>query len=497
MRPLLSPQQMTAADAAAIASGASVDVLMERAGRAVARAAIGLAGGRYGRRAVVMCGKGNNGGDGFVAARVLAAEGLGVRCIVVGLDEVSGTASDKLDALRNAGITPELFGVARFSTRSCDVVVDALYGTGFHGIAERQAADAIEAINQAGCPVVAVDIPSGLDGLTGTAEGPVVTADVTVAMAAEKLGTALATVAGEVVVADIGIPVDGASVHMTELEDVRRVLPVRAADLHKGSAGSVAIMAGSRAMTGAAALCARAAGRTGAGYVRLGTVSAVKQVVGHGLPEVLVHDLGDEWAAEAWDDFASQVKSSDVLAVGPGMGQGDGHAALIDRALGAEVPLVLDADGLNNIAGDDRALRGRTGATILTPHPGEMGRLLGIPTEQVQADRLGAARGASERFGAVVLLKGARSVIADPSGCAVVDPAGGPVLATAGSGDVLTGVIAAFVAAGMEPFEAAWAGCYLHGTAGRLVAARAGSAGAVAWDFAEALPEAMRSFTRS
>ncbi|MDQ3962747.1 MAG: NAD(P)H-hydrate dehydratase [Actinomycetota bacterium] len=492
MRPLLSPQEMAAADKATIEAGTAVEVLMESAGRAVARGAIDVAGGRYGRRAVVVCGKGNNGGDGFVAARVMRAEGLGVRCLFVGdSDAIEGAARHHLELFRKRGGSVEPFE-ARALTGT-DVIVDALFGTGFRGEAEGPAAEAIDAMNTSGVPIVAVDIPSGVNGATGAADGPAVEAIVTIAMGAEKIGTAIgrgAALAGAVTVADIGIDVPDARVAMAQKVDVRNVLPTRAVDAHKRSNGAVALLVGSEGMSGAAILTARGAVRMGAGYATVGVTTSVDPIISEALPEVLTKVVtdADVLGADALESFKEVLERADAVALGPGLGQGAMQRGLVERVL-REVPLpvVVDADGLNVLAGHTDALVERTAAAVITPHPAELARLLETETDAIQKDRLGAARAAAERFGCVVVLKGFRSITAGPDGTVVINPTGGPSLATAGTGDVLTGAVAALLAGGSEPFDAAWAATYVHGLAGDL----AGDEGVVAWDVAEALPDAI------
>ena len=496
MRPLLAPDEMAAADRAAIEAGTPASVLMERAGRAVARAVIEVGGGRYGCTVAVVCGKGNNGGDGFVAARVLRREGLSVRCFGVGdVWSARGAAREKLDLLARAGVAIEDLHVAELDR--VDVIVDAIFGTGFRGRALGAPAKAITAMNDALAPVVAVDIPSGVDGATGAAEGPAVRAEVTVAMAAEKLGTATGAGAldsGRVEVADIAIPVSRAKTHMVERRDVADALPHRSPDAHKRSGGAVALLAGSGGMTGAAVLSARGAVRTGAGYATVGGTSSVDAVVAATLPEVLSKVVTDQdvLGPEALADFSPVLDRANVLAIGPGLGAGSSQRALVEKVLATvDLPMVVDADGLNVLAGHSRPLGDRKSATVITPHPGELARLLGVSTEDIQADRVTAARSAAERFSCVVLLKGFRTVIAEPQGDAVVNPTGGAELATAGTGDVLTGVVAALMAADLEPMAAAWAGAYVHGLAGHIAAAEHGTAGVLAWDVAEALGEAV------
>jgi ADP-dependent NAD(P)H-hydrate dehydratase / NAD(P)H-hydrate epimerase len=493
VRPLLTPAQMARADAASIAAGTPGAVLMDRAGRAVARAVIRVAGGRYGCRAVIVCGKGNNGGDGFVAAHALAREGMGVRCLIVGdLSTITGDAAHHLGTMRAAGVRADPFETVRL--QGADVIVDALFGTGFRGAAEGEAGRAIDAINAAPAPVVAVDIPSGVNGETARVEGPAVRATVTVAMGAEKVGTAVtpgALCAGTVETVDIGIGVEPSGLAVVEADDVDAVLPRRAAESHKRSNGSVVLLGGSNGMSGAMILAASAAARAGAGYVTAGLTAAIDPIVSEALPEVLTRAITSEpvLGPEALKEASEALDRADAVAVGPGLGTGPEQADLVEAVLAeVEVPVVVDADGLNVLAGRTDSLAARRPPTVITPHPGELARLLEVPTAEIQADRLGAARRAANDFGCFVVLKGFRSVIAAPDGAAVVNPTGGPELATAGTGDVLTGLTVALLAQGLGGFEAAWAAAFVHGEAGAAAAERVGTVGVLASDVTAALP---------
>ena len=498
MRPLLHPEEMSAADEAAIERGTPAFVLMERAGRALARVAIELAGGRYGKRALVVCGKGNNGGDGFAAARFLIREGVLVRCLtVVDVGEIEGAAAEHLGRLQASGCTVQRF--AGDPLGRADVIVDAIFGTGFRGVVEGVPATAIDLINESDAPVVSADIPSGVAGATGRIEGPAVKAAVTVAMAAEKYGTATgegAARSGRVIVAEIGIPVSNAAAGVADESDVGVLLPRRAPDAHKRSGGAVAVLAGSTDMTGAAVLVAQGAARSGSGYVTVGGVRRVIEVVQNSLFEVLAKSLGDRdvLTRDSLSVFEEVIERADALAVGPGLGRGDSQLGLVESLLDeVSIPVVLDADGLNVLGKHTEALSRRSEPMVITPHPAELARLLEISTEDVQADRMGAARKAATEFGCVVLLKGFRTVVAKHDGAAVVNPTGGPELATAGTGDVLTGVVAALLAAGLVDFEAAWAGAFIHGKAGSIASSYLGSSGVLAGDVADALPEALLS----
>jgi NAD(P)H-hydrate epimerase len=444
---------------------------MERAGRALARAAIELAGGRYGRRALVLCGKGNNGGDGLVAARVLRGEGLSVTCVRLFEDEDPPPAG------------------------GFDVVVDAIFGTGFKGAPEGRIARAIEGLE--GHPrIVSADVPSGVDGATGAVAGAAVTAAVTVAMGAQKIGTALspgAARAGRVDVADIGIPIPELSTHLVEEGDVRAALPVRPPDAHKRTGGGVVVLAGSEATRGAPLLTCRGAGRMGSGYVTLASTRSVVAAATAAAPELLTRTVtyDDVLGPESLDALEDVLEKAGCVAAGPGAGTGERQRALVVRLVEeVEVPVVLDADALNVLAsGAAEALAARQAPAVVTPHPAELARILGVETAVVTKDRLGAAREAARRLGCVVLAKGHRTIVTDADRTAVV-PAGGPELATAGTGDVLTGAVAALVAAGIDAFDAAWCAAYVHGIAGEIA-----GTGALAWDVAEALGEARARFT--
>jgi len=471
VRPVLTPAEAAALDRATIDAGTPSATLMGRAGFAVARAVLDVTGGAYGRRAVVAAGTGHNGGDGRIAAEHLARWGMRVEVV-----DVPGQDGARL---------------ARSLARA-DVAVDALVGTGFHGPAEGDLAAAIEALAAAPCPVVAVDIPSGVDGTTGEVGGPAVAARLTVAMGAPKIGTVVlpgAELAGDVRVVDIGFPDElvPRTTGLTEPADVDAAVAPRETEAHKRSTGVVLVVAGSRAMTGAPRLVAGAAQRTGAGYVvvaapagALGAILAdVPAAVGVPLPET---DAGTV-AAAALDEVLRRAGSADALAIGPGLGTDPSTVAFVrDLVRASPAPVVLDADGLNAFAGDAGAIADRKADAVLTPHLGELARL-GIEG----VDRLTAARELAASTDAVAVVKGPRSAIAAPGGAARITPTGTPALATAGTGDVLTGVIAALAARGLAAYDAAWAGAYLHGLAGAL----AGEEGVVATDVVGALPAAL------
>jgi ADP-dependent NAD(P)H-hydrate dehydratase / NAD(P)H-hydrate epimerase len=501
--PILTPAESAALDRASAERGITVARLMENAGRAVARAAIRLAGGGYGKRAVVVCGKGNNGGDGLVAARHLLRDGLGVSVVTLhplaSYRDWAAVNFRRFDA--NGGrwrpYSQEL--LARELGRA-DVVVDAIFGTGFHGPAQGDAVKAIGAMNACVAPVVAVDIPSGVEGETGRFQGDAVRADVTVTFGSLKPGLVFhpgAALAGLVEVTDIGFPPDllQSDLWLVERADVSRLVPRREAEGHKRSSGAVLVLAGSRAMTGAAILAATAAYRAGAGLVTLAVPQGILAVVESAITEATFLPLPqtEDGAVSdrAWGALSERLHDVRAVAVGPGLTTSRSTAGLVRRLVAeSPVPIVLDADGLNAFAGRGAELASRASEAVITPHPGEFGRLVGMSSGEVVEDRVGHARKAAAEFRCTVLLKGSRTVVAEPDGRAFVNPTGGPYLATGGTGDVLTGAIAGLLAQQLRPSEAAILGAYAHGLAGGAAAEVLGN-GTVASDVLARLPSAL------
>ena len=432
--PLYTAEEMRAAEA-----GHDVDALMQRAGRAVADELLR----RFpdARRISLYAGGGANGGDGRIAAEILQAEGREL------VDERP------------------------------DVVIDALLGTGMKGAARDETARTIEEINDAGVPVVAVDIPSGVDASTGEIAGAAIRADVTVTMHAPKVGLAVAPGrfrAGEVVVADIGLePAD--TEHRLVTAEILAEVPRRSAGDNKYTSGHVVVVGGSRGMTGAAALSSRAALRADAGYV---TIVAPEESI------PVLETLVLEAVKRPLEQISKVLEKAGALAIGPGLGRGDEPHELVRRLLvEADAPAVVDADALSELEpGDWPAPR------VLTPHEGELGRLLGRDSKEISAHRLASVQEAAERFGCVVVLKGEDSLVAAPGRGVLVCALGLPSLATAGTGDVLTGITAAFLAKRMEPQRAAAAACAAQQLASRAATQRYGL---VASDVVEALPRAL------
>jgi ADP-dependent NAD(P)H-hydrate dehydratase / NAD(P)H-hydrate epimerase len=500
LTPLLDAETMRAVDRWAIEErGVGSLDLMERAGTGVAQVLERIAPDGL---VAVVCGKGNNGGDGLVVARLLREAGRSVTVVcAASVDEFGGDARANLERL--AGEAPlELAGDgerAEQALAEAAVVVDALLGTGFQGEARGMVAEAIEAMNAATAPVVSVDVPSGVDASTGVASGAAVRAAVTVTFHVGKPGLWIApgkAHAGEVERHDIGIPrgaPDATTIGLIE-PSVLDALPRRAASSTKFSSGHVLVVGGSRGLTGAPRMAAQAAMRAGAGYVTVCVPASLQAILATaGPPELMTLGLPDDEGGLTAAGVARVLEASErggALALGPGLGRGDGAAQFArELAREAKVALVLDADGLNAHAGAPGGLVARAAPTVLTPHAGELGRLLDVGSDEVERERLRHVRMAAEQAQAVVVLKGDDTLIAEPSGRVAVSPGGTPALATAGTGDVLTGVIAALLAVGLDPFTAAAAGVWLHTEAGREAARRQGAdEGVVASDVIAALP---------
>jgi NAD(P)H-hydrate epimerase len=479
--------------------------LMENAGRAVAEAAAELLP-ETGGRVLVLAGKGNNGGDGFVAARHLAGRGAEVAVMLFcPPDELQGDAATNCQYAMKTGLTviPEPDGDTLLGALElADVVIDALLGTGVRGEVRGRVREVIEMLADCAA-VVAVDLPSGLDADTGAVLGAAVEADVTVTFGYAKAGLVQypgKAHCGQLHVADIGLPPSlgddpALNTHLTEAADCQLLLPYRPPEAHKGDAGRVLVVAGSPGLTGAAVLAGEGAARAGAGLVTLAVPKPMQTAVAARLTEVMSVGLpaaeGEVLGLEALFVVLDWARRVDAVALGPGLSQQPGVAELV-RALVAQLdaPLVLDADGLNALVDHTEALRGRAADTVVTPHPGELSRLLGVSVEAIQAERLAAARTAATAFDCVVVLKGAATVIAEPSGEAWINPTGNPGMASGGMGDALTGIVAALLAGGCDALSAAVAGVYLHGLAGDLAAADLGPRGILAGDLLKRLPAA-------
>lgn len=496
LKPLFDASGMRGVDRWAIEeAGVSSLGLMEAAGRAVAEVVAGLAPEGPVR---VVCGKGNNGGDGFVAARLLREMGFEVEALLLWPGaELRGDAAANFERFGGELVEGDLVG----RLAGAGAVVDAIFGTGFEGAPREPAAEAIRAINGCGAPVVACDIASGVDASSGEVAGEAVEADLTVSFHAAKLGQRIAPGkwhSGELRVAPIGIPTGapGEAVGGEIEPDVLDLLPRRGARSTKFSSGQVGVAGGSRGLTGAVRMTSLAAIRAGAGYATVAVPADLNLVYEIARPEVMSVACpgGDGCLVPAAEKAVLRVFERAAAGVlGPGLGRDPGSFELA-RSLVAkiEAPLVIDADGLNAFAGRLGDLAGRKAPTILTPHAGELGRLLERESSEIEAHRLACAKEAARAAGAILLLKGDDTIVTDGERVAV-NALSAPALATAGSGDVLSGMTAAMLARSLEPFAAACAAVVAHARAGQEAARSVGAAESViASDVIAAIPRALR-----
>jgi hydroxyethylthiazole kinase-like uncharacterized protein yjeF len=512
---VLNSTQMREADRRTIEEiGIPSLVLMENAGRQVVAAMEATHSDLGERRVAVLCGRGNNGGDGFVVARTLMQRGVDVSVFLLGgVADVRGDARINLEILGRLGLT--LVEVAdsqawelHFSEVSnCTLIVDAIFGTGLNAPVSGLIQSVIADVNASGIPVVSIDLPSGLSADSSEPIGDSIEAGLTVTIAAPKLPLVLPpaeTRAGDIVIADIGIPpdvldaVEGPRVELLTRAAMRELISPRTADSHKGDYGRVLVVAGSRGKTGAAHLAGVGALRSGAGLVTVATPASCQPVVAAMAPEYMTEGL-DETDEGLDPDAVERVLelARDVIALGPGLGQAPATRHFILRLVDrATMPLIIDADGLNAFGGDPDRLAGREGRdVIITPHPGEMGRLLGMSTDEVQASRLEIARNFAVAHHVYVVLKGHRTLIATPDKKVFINPTGNPGMATGGTGDVLTGMIAAWLAQLLDAEAACKLGVFLHGMAGDLAEADEGEVSMTAADVAGHLGDAVLELT--
>lgn len=494
--PLFTPEQVRAMDTRAIAGGVAPETLMERAGGHLVRGILAVGGRGYGLRVGILCGRGNNGGDGLVAGRRLLAEGAAPTvCLVDGADDLSPDAAVQLRRYRDAGGRLAV-GVGD-ALAGADVGVDCLLGTGASGAPREPYRSAVQELNRTarfGLAVVACDLPTGVDADTGQVADEAVSAELTVTLGAHKRGLHLWPArghCGRVVLGDLGI-VDGAdepAARVLEAADVARLLPPLAPDAHKRSRGVVVALAGSPGMSGAAVLVARGAMAAGAGLVSVATTAADQVAVA--VPEALTVALPPDDADAAFARLAGVLEGADALVVGPGLGTAEPTVALVRRVV-AEVglPLVLDADGINAFRGDGDALASHASPLlVLTPHAREFARLLGGEGAWDRRAVLSPRKAAA--WDAVVVAKGPGTMVAAPEGRVWVNPTGGAVLATGGTGDILAGMVGALLAQRADAESVAVA-VYAHGRAGELASA-SGERSATALDVVAALPAAVAS----
>jgi hydroxyethylthiazole kinase-like uncharacterized protein yjeF len=513
---VLNTQQMREADRRTIDEiGIPSIVLMENAGRqavaAMEAAFEDLANSHVG----VLCGRGNNGGDGFVVARTLIQRGVETSVFLLGsVADVRGDARTNLEVLGRIGLTVVEITNAQewelhFSEISqCELLVDAILGTGFNGQLSGLLETVVADVNGLGVPVVSIDLPTGVSADTHEVAGEAIDASMTVTLAAPKIPLILPPAdahGGDLVIADIGIPlpilddIEGPHIEILTREDMRDLVPARTSDSHKGDFGRVLVVAGSFGRSGAAHLAGLGALRSGAGLVTIATPRSCVPMIAALAPEYMTEPL--EETAAGMIDYAALDRvldiQADVIAIGPGLGRSPGTAAFVQGLLErAGVPLVLDADALNAFAGEPDRLVGRDGVdVIITPHPGEMARLLNISVEAVQHDRLRHATEFAAAHRLHVVLKGHRTVIAGPDNRAFINLTGNSGMATGGTGDLLTGMIAAWFAQLLDAEAACRLAVYLHGSAGDLAEADEGEVALIAGDVASRLGDALMELT--
>ena len=512
---VLNAAQMREADRRTIEDiGIPSLVLMENAGRQTVAAMEAMYSDLGERQVGILCGRGNNGGDGFVVARTLLQRGVDVAVFLLGrVAEVRGDARINLEILGRLGLTVVEIADSQawelhFSELSdCTLIVDAIFGTGLNAPVSGLIESVIADVNASGIPVVSIDLPSGLSADSAEPIGPSIEAGLTVTLGAPKLPLVLPPGelrAGDIVIADIGIPaevlesVDGPRLELLTRGSMRELITPRAPDSHKGDYGRVLIVAGSRGKTGAAHLSAIGALRSGAGLVTVATPASCLPIVASLAPEYMTEPLGETDDGLDPRDVEHVIDlARDVVAIGPGLGQAPATREFIrlfvDRAT---MPLVIDADGLNAFSGDPDRLTGREGRdVIITPHPGEMGRLVGMSTDEVQSSRLEIARNFAVAHHVYVVLKGHRTLIATPDEKVFINPTGNPGMATGGTGDVLTGMIAAWLAQLLDAEAACKLAVYLHGMAGDLAEADESDVSLTAGDVAGHIGDAIMELT--
>lgn len=510
---LVTPEQMKAVDAYTINDyGIPGLLLMENAASAVVSEAVSMLGGCKGKRFVALAGIGNNGGDAFAAARLLHCRGA-IACVyLVGSKSgVSGDALTNLTILEKMGIQViELSGEKGLGMLCSDMeraqlILDGIFGTGLSREVSGLAESVIREANASGKPILSIDIPSGVDGLNGTVKGVCINAATTVALCLPKTGLALhpgCEYTGRLITVDIGIPacvIDRLEIH-TELIDaqmVSQLIPRRISNSNKGDYGKVLLVTGSTGMTGSGCLASMAALRSGAGLVYAGVPKSLAHIYGSQLTEPIILPLEDNesgcLAVESGAQIFTHMNRMSVAAIGPGLTAADSITVIVEKIIReSTIPLILDADALNAISNNTDILKKLTVQAVVTPHPGEMARLTGLRISDVQADRMGVAKMFAENFGVITVLKGSRTVVALPDGRIFINPTGNAGMASAGTGDVLAGMIAGLVAQGIDAGDAAVAAVFLHGLAGDAAVAVMGMYSMLASDLIEHLPQTFK-----
>ncbi|MEW6672987.1 MAG: NAD(P)H-hydrate dehydratase [Thermodesulfobacteriota bacterium] len=510
---LVTASEMQAMDRRTIETfGLPGRLLMENAGRGAAQFLLKTFPGLTGKKVAVIAGRGNNGGDGFVIARCLFQKGVTVRVFLLAKSKaVAGDAAANLKLLKPLGIPVDeipdgsAFKKHQTAMRHQDIWVDAILGTGLKSDVDGYFKEIIDFINSLGRPVFSVDIPSGLDSDTGHPRGACIRAHSTATFGFAKIGHMLfpgATYTGKLQIIDIGIPDPvaaevGPAQQLLTADMIRSLFVPRAPDAHKGTTGHLLVLAGSPGKTGAAAMTAMAAMRAGAGLVTLGVPKSLNPILETQVLEAMTAPLPETidalFAESACDRIQDLLSDKRCMVFGPGVGISPEIESLLRRILPTlNVPMVIDADGLNNLAADVGMLKTAGAPVIVTPHPGEMARLTGASVREIQADRLGCARKFSKKYKLHVVLKGARTVIAHPDGKVYVNPTGNAGMASGGMGDVLTGVIGGLLTQGYTPEAASHMGTYLHGAAADHLAEQMGPVGYLAGDVMNVIPNQIK-----
>ncbi|MBN1559281.1 NAD(P)H-hydrate dehydratase [candidate division KSB1 bacterium] len=481
-------------------------VLMENAGRGIFNIADKMLKNSRGNIVHIYCGSGNNGGDGFVAARHLLNHGAIVRTLVLATaDKISGDARVNLEMLQCMGHQPEFISAIPATSAQPDLIVDALLGTGVKGPLQGLYADAAREMRNANCPVLAVDIPTGVNADTGQIDGAAVQATVTATMATPKRGLLFSPGrehAGILRIIDIGMPrnvmkIKDPRVYHVDKSFIQGLLPHRSADVHKNNLGMIHVIAGSRGYTGAAVLASKAVLRAGAGLCYLTIPASLNAILEAHCAEVITRPMQDEGdgflVSGNLDGIKRELENKTALILGPGIGQATETRELVRQLIAAiTLPLILDADGLNACAGHAGLMQRYKGDLIITPHPGELSRLTGLSTKEIVMNRIDVARHCAEEWHCIVVLKGGPTVTALPDGRAYINSSGNAGMATAGAGDVLCGIIAALIGQGLSAENAAIAAVFIHGRAGDLAAVRYGQMGMIAGDVLEMIPRALK-----
>ncbi|MCX7749018.1 MAG: NAD(P)H-hydrate dehydratase [Clostridia bacterium] len=514
---VFTPKQMQKADEISIHEiGIPGIVLMENAALSVVDEIIKMLGTADKKNIHLFAGKGNNGGDAFAVARHLHQKGANVTlALLAQRDKIQGDAKINLDILKKMELDiielTEEHQLSSFDAKLAyaDLIVDGIFGTGLKGRVEGFFEKVVELINGAGKPVISIDIPSGIDGETGEVLHVCIKAHKTVTFALPKLGLLIhpgSEYTGNLIVADIGIPqkvIDeiDSKLHITDFDYVKTFMPKRAPDTNKGDYGKVLILTGSKGMTGAGILTSKAALRTGAGLVYTCVPGSLADIYETSSLESVTVPLKDSGSgtlsAECIDELSGLLQKATVIAVGPGLSFNDAIVKIVASVIEkAPVPLIIDADGINALSKDLSVLKKSKVPVILTPHPGEMSRLTGKPIDHIQKDRLQIAGSFAAQWGIILVLKGSKTLIANPQGDIYINPTGNAGMATGGTGDVLTGIIAGLMGQGVDPFQAAVLGVYLHGAAGDCAASKLGEHGLIAGDLIPEIPYVMKGFIK-